>query len=151
MTGGECHCDEDSSPEGGRRHRTVSRNRHALIVSAAQADVVEPGARTLVRALGVTITDIFVVLKSNALIVGNGIWFERIARGETVWPTLRSSSRPAKEGRLITRPASVKHRQAPRSEFQQRRRRSRQAYHRWNPRPIWLVKRESWERRDPSI
>jgi hypothetical protein len=65
--------------------------KHALIVSGGQAYVLEPETRKLVRSFGGGITDVLLVPNAAALIVGNGLWFERVEGGETVWQTRRIS------------------------------------------------------------
>jgi hypothetical protein len=52
--------------------------RRALIVSGGQAYVLEPETRELVRSFGGALTDVLLLPNADALIVGNGVWFERI-------------------------------------------------------------------------
>ena len=55
----------------------------ALVVSAGQGYVVEPAERALVRCFGGTISDVLFLPEQGALIVGNGLWFERVERARS--------------------------------------------------------------------
>lgn len=63
----------------------------AIVVSRGQGYVVDPTTRTLVRYFGGAICEVLFLPEQPALIVGNGLWFERVEKGETVWKSRRIS------------------------------------------------------------
>jgi hypothetical protein len=64
---------------------------HALVVSAGQGYVVEPTERALLRCFGASISDVLFLPEQGALILGNGLWFERVEKGALVWKSRRIS------------------------------------------------------------
>jgi len=64
---------------------------HAIVVSGGQGYVVASARRELVRCFGGMITDLLLLPDQRALLVGNGLWFERIEGGETRWRSRRVS------------------------------------------------------------
>ena len=63
----------------------------AIVVSGGQGYVVEPRTRSLVRCFGGTISEVLSLPEQRALIVGNGLWFERIENSGIVWKSRRVS------------------------------------------------------------
>lgn len=63
----------------------------ALVISEGLAYVVEPEARTLVRWFGGQIADVFSLPDREAIIFGNGLWFECDGPEGLRWRTRRIS------------------------------------------------------------
>jgi len=62
-----------------------------IVVSGGQGYVVAPRTRSLVRCFGGTISEVLYLPEQPALLVGNGLWFERVEKGESVWTSRRVS------------------------------------------------------------
>jgi hypothetical protein len=61
-----------------------------LVVSAGQGYLIEPSTRVLKGTVGLQI-GLATLLESSELLLGNGLWFERLGANNLVWRTKRIS------------------------------------------------------------
>ncbi len=69
----------------------LGRTDQALVLARGQAYVVEPETCALVRTCGGQITEAFVMPDREAIVLGNGLWFECLAPNGLRWRTRRIS------------------------------------------------------------
>jgi len=67
------------------------RTDQAMVIAEGQAYAVEPETRTLVRTFGGQLAEVFYLPRREAMIFGNGQWFECVGPEGVLWSTRRTS------------------------------------------------------------
>jgi hypothetical protein len=76
------------------------RTDHVIVIAGGMGYVVEIESRTLVRTFGGAVNDLFYLPDRDAVIFGNGLWFECEGADGRIWKTPRLAWDGTKDVRL---------------------------------------------------